>query len=788
MFAKNQPVGRARDVLCIMLTLASAAVMLMAAQCDDKVWTLGSFKVPPASTPITAPINVPNVPPTSGPHGGSQVVIPIGVGTVLPPGTTLTVRGSSLDSTLATPSPYDVAAGATLEIDVTPEGVVVPLPGISIHLPFDPDVLVAQGFAGSVSALTPAIVEAAIFVTQTSRLASATPSAIHRPTASSSNLSRPYTVRIDGVTGVLTRARFQCVVDAPPVQLYDAEPTVQGFQLPEARWFSPYLAVTLTVGSGHGTLLRDVVPTSPSPQYFWNVASGSSLPNGMVLTVAGMLSGTPESATPLVATTVVIHLQVTDAMGRVALRAFTLPIAPATAGIVTTTNLPPGVVGVTYSQQLTVTGSGGTDPLNYAWTANSSTLAMSGLSLDENSGILSGIPNNNFIGNPRIVAFSVTAADRTTMVPGPSVSLSVAIYKELDVTTPAGPLPSTEPGASYSETLSVVGGQPPLSFGITSGQLPPGLALDVATGLISGVTAAGGLYSFTVAVVDSSIPAQGVTRSFSIHSDAPPTAAIQTTGTTGVIGIDFTLSDAEATMASRYSVAFQYSVNGGVSFGSATAVNFGTLNLQSLEAGVPYSVSWDTSFTFSGQAIGVSAPQAVVFRIAVTDPVALNTGYGTASLTISNPGPVTNPSATTISVVSTTFTGPVVPGVTTFVVPVFLTRGPSHTVGGANYDVEYDSQQFTFVSYADGPTATAAGKGGVIANAQVSGTIRRVRVVLVGFNANAMQNGVIGNLTFTRTQAGAATIPLMVTNVAVTSPQATTVNPSQGVAGVVTLP
>lgn len=40
-------------------------------------------------------------------------------------------------------------------------------------------------------------------------------------------------------------------------------------------------------------------------------------------------------------------------------------------------------------------------------------------------------------------------------------------------------------GAAYSFTPSVVGGTPPYSFGLT-GDLPPGLSFDTATGTISG--------------------------------------------------------------------------------------------------------------------------------------------------------------------------------------------------------------------------------------------------------------------------------------------------------------
>lgn len=50
-------------------------------------------------------------------------------------------------------------------------------------------------------------------------------------------------------------------------------------------------------------------------------------------------------------------------------------------------------------------------------------------------------------------------------------------------------LPSTEPGASYTQPLVPLGGNPPLQWSIQSGSLPSGLNLNPATGEISGTVA-----------------------------------------------------------------------------------------------------------------------------------------------------------------------------------------------------------------------------------------------------------------------------------------------------------
>ena len=63
--------------------------------------------------------------------------------------------------------------------------------------------------------------------------------------------------------------------------------------------------------------------------------------------------------------------------------------------------------------------------------------------------------------------------------------------------------PAGQLGVAYSHAFLAGGGQAPLTFAISAGALPPGLALDPATGIVSGIPAALGLYNFTVQVTDA---------------------------------------------------------------------------------------------------------------------------------------------------------------------------------------------------------------------------------------------------------------------------------------------
>jgi hypothetical protein len=84
-----------------------------------------------------------------------------------------------------------------------------------------------------------------------------------------------------------------------------------------------------------------------------------------------------------------------------------------------------------------------------------------------------------------------------------NVRTALNTYDSVPTITTAS-LPNASPTTPYSQSLATVGGLGPLAFSIASGALPTGLALDPATGLISGTASTHGLASFTAKVTSAS--------------------------------------------------------------------------------------------------------------------------------------------------------------------------------------------------------------------------------------------------------------------------------------------
>lgn len=199
---------------------------------------------------------------------------------------------------------------------------------------------------------------------------------------------------------------------------------------------------------------------------------------------------------------------------------------------VSTTSLPNGSVGVPYSFQLqSVNGVG-----PYTW-STSSTLP-SGMTLSPD-GLLQGTP-----GLPwKIESLYVRVKESSSLQQTADARVSLTIDGPMVITTKA--LPPAISGQSYSAApLKAYGGVTPYTWSISAGSLPSGLALDPATGQLSGTPSGGnGNSSFTVKVSDASATPQSATQDLAIltrsslgRNDSIPTATFVSSGTWEIQG------------------------------------------------------------------------------------------------------------------------------------------------------------------------------------------------------------------------------------------------------------
>jgi hypothetical protein len=211
-----------------------------------------------------------------------------------------------------------------------------------------------------------------------------------------------------------------------------------------------------------------------TPPYTWTGA----LPAGLTLSTAGAIAGAPTAAG-----TFQFTVTVTDSASGTASQQFTLIVGGGLA--ITTTALPEGKVGASYSQAFTATG--GTPP--YTFTTSAGSLPP-GITLT--GAVLSGTPTK--AGS---YTFTIQVTDN---VSAKATQQFTIVITGLAITTSG--LPSAAVGTAYSQTLAA-SGTAPYTWVITQGALPDGLTLGASSGTIGGTPTAGGAPSVTIQVTDS---------------------------------------------------------------------------------------------------------------------------------------------------------------------------------------------------------------------------------------------------------------------------------------------
>ena len=237
--------------------------------------------------------------------------------------------------------------------------------------------------------------------------------------------------------------------------------------------------------------------TGGQSPYTWSVVSGA-LPTGLSLnTSTGDITGTPTAAG-----TFNFNIRVTDANGdwdETGNDSIVVAAYPTLSG-----SLPDDTNGTAYNASLS--RAGGHAPYTYDISAGT---LPTGTSINSSTGAITGTLSATGTFN-----FTVRVTDNAGNVA--TKADSVTIYAPVVVSgtyadSAEAPFSNGTDGLSYfSDTVTASGGKAPLTWTLAGGSLPPGLTLNAATGVISGVpsyvSVASGVgyndYLFTVRATD----------------------------------------------------------------------------------------------------------------------------------------------------------------------------------------------------------------------------------------------------------------------------------------------
>jgi hypothetical protein len=386
-------------------------------------------------------------------------------------------------------------------------------------------------------------------------------------------------------TGAVANANFTMTVQSGPLKITSLQPF-------DATVGSPY-SFTLTATGG-------------TPSYTWSITAGSIAP--LTLNPSnGLISGTPTTAGTLNFTA-----QVKDNASPAAIATQALSIVVHSQPLVISTGsaLPPGTVGLPYSQL--IQASGGVQP--YAWSFISGPIP--GLSINPASGLLSGTPTTAGSFSPRI-----QVADASGTTTARTFSLTVTA-SALTITTQS-PLPNGTAGQPYTQTLAASGGVPPYTWTATG--LPAGLTLNTSTGVISGTLQAAGSFPIPVRVTDVT-PNSAVTL-LQLTVALPPVPNISLTGipssskSATQIPVQVTLDQPyQADIAGQVSLAFAPTITGAndasIQFNTGGTTASYTIPAGQTTAFTSSPVSFQTgtlagTITVSATALAYTQPQTV---------------------------------------------------------------------------------------------------------------------------------------------------------------------------------
>ncbi|WP_431030917.1 putative Ig domain-containing protein [Plantibacter sp. RU18] len=163
-------------------------------------------------------------------------------------------------------------------------------------------------------------------------------------------------------------------------------------------------------------------------------------------------------------------------------------LIPFNAAEISTTALPQPTIGAPYQAAIATTGSA-----PYTFTVSAGSLPA-GLVLNSETGVVEGVPADDIPSFFSITAAGIGGASTRAF----SLAAMLPIIAPTIQTTAIPDLTVGEP-----QTIPVEAeGSQPITFNVVAGSLPQGIALDPATGILSGTPQEAGVYTFTLAATN----------------------------------------------------------------------------------------------------------------------------------------------------------------------------------------------------------------------------------------------------------------------------------------------
>lgn len=397
-----------------------------------------------------------------------------------------------------------------------------------------------------------------------------------------------------------------------------------------------------TAGTPYAAGISVAGGTSP---FTFSVSSGN-LPSGLTLNQnTGVISGTVPFASR--AASYLFGVTVTDNAGLTATAAFNGTIDTYTTSLMPTT-FPAASPGQGYSAYVATIG--GQAPYTYTITAGS---LPSGLSLNSNSGVISGIVSENEAGLTK--NFTLRTTDANNVVSTASVALMTTAYS---VTISTTALSNAVEGSTYnngSVNLAATGGTGSYTYEF-SGSLPTGVGLTTngsffgtaASG--SGSLSGGTTYTINVKARDSNNNvSKTVSLNLTVIISSPVVDSIQPTN--AIIGGNYSHTITATGGRPPYTFARTGSLPQGLTLGSSGAITGSASASSSCPAG---NFTVTATDSLSQVSAGVVKCIATVTGVGITssafNPIIRNASYsgvvtaagGTPPYTFSATGLPTN--------------------------------------------------------------------------------------------------------------------------------------------------